>query len=170
MYTKYKNKKVVKWISRYLPGEIIGTLTALIGATITYNVTHSYIAAGIAGTICENIGYYGYFISLEAYAQYKKHKEHPLMRRTALITSNTAKRLLVEFGLAEAVDSLLVRPYLMTVTPQYIGPYWLGTLIGKIAADSIFYSFAIMGHEYEAVRKKSKNAVRQIKDRLNTPS
>lgn len=162
---RYKNKKIIGWIKRYLPGEIAGTMTALISAVIAYNLSHSYITAGIAGTVGENVGYYGYFISREASSQYKKHKHHPPLRRTALIASSTTRQLLIEFGLAEALDSLFVRPYFMTVAPQYIAPYWVGTLIGKIAADGIFYSLAIIGREYEMRQKRNKNSLKQVTDR-----
>lgn len=157
MYKKYKNKKIVGWIKRYLPGEIAGTLTAIISAVIAYNISHSYVTAGIAGTVGENIGYYGYFFTREASLQYKKYRHHPPLRRTAIVASNTTKRLLIEFGLAEAMDSLFIRPYLMSIAPQHIAPYWVGTFIGKIAADSIFYSLAIIGREYEIKRKTNKS-------------
>lgn len=48
---------------------------------------------------------------------------------------------------AELLDNLLVRPLFMFVEPQLIGPYAVGVFVGKIAADLVFYSVAVIGYE-----------------------
>lgn len=160
-----KNRRIFNWVKRYLPGEIIGTVAALSSAVFVYNVTHSYAIAGIAGMIGENLGYYGYFLSLETTKQYKKHRKHPPLQRTWLVTSHTTKRLLLEFGVAEIMDSFIIRPYFMSIAPQYIAPYWLGALAGKIIADVIFYSLAIIGYEYESIRKRARTMPSYLKNK-----
>ena len=58
------------------------------------------------------------------------------------------RSLLIEFGLAEVVDSAFVRPYLLWLSPQLIGQLQLGWLIAKLAADIVFYTLAIAGYEF----------------------
>jgi len=147
--------KVKEWIWRYLPAEIIATFTALLSAGITFSVTNSYALSAIVGTIGENVGYYSYFIFKEASNHHKVHKTLKFPKRAILIFRKTTRNLLLEFGPAELVDSLIVRPFAMFVAPQLISPYLVGILAGKLTADAVFYGIAIVG--YEARKKWFKN-------------
>jgi len=51
--------------------------------------------------------------------------------------------LTVEFGIAEALDTLLVRPTLMYSAGQIVSDPRLGVLLGKLAADIVFYVPAV---------------------------
>jgi hypothetical protein len=140
--------KTKEWVRRYLPAEVIATVTALLSAGGMYSATDSYPLAAIAGTIGENVGYYGYFVVIEWIRHHKNHRHHGVVRRTILVFSKTVRDMLIEFGPAELLDSLLVRPFCMFVAPQIIGgPYVLGIFVGKVAADLVFYSIAIVGYE-----------------------
>jgi hypothetical protein len=139
--------KAREWLSRYLPAEIIATITALAGAFAVHQFSGSLVLAAIGGTIGENIGYYGYFVVQETARHYAGHRQHPPLRRILLTAAKTLRDLLVEFGPAEALDSLLVRPFCMFVGPQLLGHFGLGILLGKLAADAVFYTFAIIGYE-----------------------
>jgi hypothetical protein len=57
------------------------------------------------------------------------------------------RSLAVEFGPAEAVDSLLVRPMLMYATPLMLNNIVLGWVVGGFVADVLFYVFAICSYE-----------------------
>ncbi len=61
------------------------------------------------------------------------------------------KNLIVEFGPAEILDVLAVRPFFMYLIPKLTGEFLLGTFIGKMIADVIFFIPAIIMYE---VRKK----------------
>ena len=50
--------KLWEWIRRYLPNELAGWVGELGGAALTYQVTGSYAAAVVAGTIGASVGYY----------------------------------------------------------------------------------------------------------------
>ena len=56
-------QKIKEWLRRYLRVEILGAIGAILGASLFYQITNNKIIAAYAGTIGENIGYYG-FISL----------------------------------------------------------------------------------------------------------
>lgn len=139
--------KTFEWLRRYAPAEIIGTFTALLSASIAYYASNSYALAAVAGTIGENIGYYGYIVVIEWIRHYRNHRHHNLPKRTIMVFSKTTRDILIEFGPAELLDSLLVRPLFMFIVPQLIGPYAVGIFVAKIAADLIFYSVAVVGYE-----------------------
>src|SRR5262249_51219026 len=55
--------------------------------------------------------------------------------------------LVFEFGIAEALDSLLLRPVCMYLATQLFGDVTIGTILGKFAADVVFYVPAISAYE-----------------------
>jgi hypothetical protein len=136
-----------EWLRRYIPAEILGTITALIGAWVVYAHTHSYVAATTSGWVGEGIGFYGYFIILELLANSKRYNQHSFLKRTSLAISAASTNLLVEFMPAELLDNFIIRPFAMFEAPHYIHPYPVGFLVGKFSADIIFYALAIMGYE-----------------------
>ena len=139
--------KKIEWLKRYLPAEILGTILAVIVASITYAQSGSYVAAAAAGWFAEGIGFYGYFISLELLTNAAVYRHLRPFKRIVLATTVASTNLLVEFLPAELLDNFIIRPYLMYLIPQYVHPYWLGFLVGKLSADVIFYALAIVGYE-----------------------
>jgi hypothetical protein len=136
-----------EWLKRYIPAEILGTTTALIGAWTVYTHSHSFIAATAAGWVGEGIGFYGYFITLELLTNSQRYREHSFVKRVSLAVAAASTNLLVEFLPAELLDNFIIRPYLMYLVPHYIHPYPLGFLVGKFSADILFYALAIVGYE-----------------------
>ncbi len=141
--------KLLEWFKRYLPAEVIGTATALLGAFGVHHLTGSLGASAIAGSIAETIGFYSYFAVRDGAKYYAHHKAHPRLRRIFLTAFHTIRDMIIEFGPAEAVDSLFIRPFFMYVGPQLLHNFGTGLLAGKIAADLIFYLFAACGYEFK---------------------
>jgi len=140
-------QKRQEWLRRYIPAEIIGTLTALAGAWSAYAHTHSFIAATASGWVGEGIGFYGYFVTRELVANSKRYQDYGFIKRVSLAIAAASTNLLVEFLPAELLDNFIIRPYLMYIVPQHIHPYPVGFLVGKFGADIIFYGLAIIGYE-----------------------
>ena len=110
----------MRWVRRYAPAELCG----LVGALTAYLVTsRSYGAA--AG---ESVAYYGFLLA----------------RRT-----RSVRALLVEFGPAEALDSLAIRPACCAVAVTLLGPV-AGVIAGKLVADLVFYAPVIATYELRA--------------------
>lgn len=147
MTTQTIRNKRSEWLRRYIPAEILGTITALIGAWSVYAHTHSYVAATASGWAGEGIGFYGYFITIELLSNSKRYREHRLVKRISLAIAAASTNLLIEFMPAELLDNFIIRPFLMYLVPHYIHPYPVGFLVGKFSADIIFYAFAILGYE-----------------------
>jgi hypothetical protein len=136
-----------EWLRRYIPAEIIGTTTALLGAWIAYTTTGSYVVAAASGWVGEGIGFFGYFVTLELLRSHKQYSEHSLWKRVSLTIAAAGTNLIVEFLPAEIIDNFVIRPFAMYIVPMYLHPYPLGFLIGKFSADIIFYAIAIGGYE-----------------------
>ncbi len=139
--------KTREWLKRYIPAEILGTIGALMAASVVFSHTHSYVAAAASGWFGEGIGFYGYFISTELFSNSKRYSQHSFFKRVSLAIATASTNLLIEFAPAEVLDNFIIRPYLMYLVPQHIKPYAVGFLVGKFSADIIFYMLAIVGYE-----------------------
>ncbi len=141
-------RKVLEWFWRYLPGEIVGTITALLGASGAYLAyDHSLLAAAVAGSVCEAIGYYATASIREIIHYYRKHHSHPRLKRIALTTGHSLRGMITEFGPAEFIDGLFIRPVLLYHLPTMLGNVVVGWLVGKLVADFFFYGIAAIGYE-----------------------
>lgn len=132
---------------RYIPAEVLGTITALAAAASAFHGSHSYIAAAAAGWVGEGIGFYGYFITRELLVSGAHSSEHGFLKRIGSAVAHAGTNLLVEFAPAEVLDNFIIRPYLMYLLPHYVKPYAAGFLAGKFSADILFYALAIAGYE-----------------------
>ena len=140
-------RKLREWVGRYLPAEVLGTVIALAAAWTVHAASGSLISAAVAGTVGESLGYYGCMAVREALVHDTRHRHHGRMKRLWLTGASTVRDLLIEFGPAELVDSFLVRPFFMFLMPSLLGNFTAGILLGKLAADVIFYSLAIGAYE-----------------------
>jgi hypothetical protein len=124
------------WIRRYLPAEAISLIVAMLAgaaAAMLSSTNPAFIA--IAGAWGETTSYYATMLLRE-------RRANPRQRLW-----QTLWNLAVEFGIAEALDSLLLRPTLMYVTGQMVSDARLGVLIGKLAADVVFYIPTVIAFE-----------------------
>jgi hypothetical protein len=109
-----------------------------VGAYVAFCVMGDRAIAAITGTMAENVGFYG----VMAVTEWRRQGAgRPGRHRRA---ARTAAALFAEFGPAEALDSLLVRPVCMYLGPFVAGGIAGGSLLGKLAADAVFYGVAIV--------------------------
>jgi hypothetical protein len=120
------------WAARYAPLEAAGLLMALYAGWVVSQFGEGRFAIGFAAAWGENIGYY-----LVAFVRERRRR-----RSTAVALGD----LVVEFGPAEVVDSLIVRPLCMSYGVGQIGDTAAGVVFGKILADVPFYGFATIGY------------------------
>ena len=136
------------WLRRYLPAELVCTITALLGAWLAAMFTGSPTAAALAGTWGESAGFYGLMLGRE------------LARRGLRSLPAVACDLVLEFGTAEALDSLLLRPALMYAGMMLAPSTMLGIVAGKIAADVVFYVPTIIS--YELLHRRARPAIKGL--------
>jgi hypothetical protein len=104
-------------------------------------------ATAYAATIGEGIAFYAVLLIRD------------VRRRPGV--ARAVRGLVLEFGPAELLDTLAVRPGAMLLGPWLLGSVTFGVLAGKVAADLVFYAIAIVSYEagrYYAARKVSANA------------
>jgi len=116
------------WLKRYLPAEAVSLAAAMLvgsGAAMLSDSNPAIIA--MAAAWAETTSYYATMLLRE-------RRAHPRQRLW-----RTLRNLALEFGIAEVLDSVLLRPTLMYVAGQLVADARLGVLIGKFAADVVFY-------------------------------
>jgi hypothetical protein len=140
--------RIITWLRRYLPAELVCTPIALLSAWLAVTLTGSTAVAAIAGTWGENLGFYGMMLARE------------LGRRGVRALPAILRDLALEFGPAEALDSMLLRPALM-YTGMILAPSpALGIVAGKLAADICFYVPAIVS--YELLCRRTRPAMEKL--------
>lgn len=126
----------VFWVVRYLPAEIAGTAAMIVaGLAITFWTDHP-AAVAVAALLGEIIGFYAVLaISVGLEQSRLGVSGRKLVTATFLL-------LVAEFGAAELLDTLLIRPAALVLGVTLLkDPVW-GLLAGKIVADVIFYAVA----------------------------
>ena len=119
------------WIARYLPAELACTSVALACASLVAGAGAEAIA--VAGTAGEVAAFYVVMLAREL-----------SQRRGGLAAlPGVLRDLALEFGPAEALDSLLLRPALLYAGVLLAPHPALGAFAGKLGADVVFYSLAI---------------------------
>jgi len=138
--------KLKKWIKRYLPAEIVCTITAILSSSLAFALTGSHVITALAGTWGENLGYYGFMAIRDVMVSRRQHQAKKTKYGFRSFTKNI-RNLVLEFGFAEALDSFLLRPFFMYIFLVILGNIPTGILLGKIAADITFYIPTIIAYE-----------------------
>ncbi|MEV4534019.1 hypothetical protein AB0J82_09330 [Asanoa sp. NPDC049518] len=133
------------WLSRYAPAEAAGIAGALL-ATAPFDDPG---AAAVAGTVGETVGFYAMIFARDV--------------RAGARPAGVVRDMVLEFGPAELLDTLLVRPAAMYLATRALGTTTTGVVVGKLAADAVFYAVAIIGYELRRSR------VAESKDSTGVP-
>lgn len=131
-----RRRRILFWVVRYLPAEIAGTAAMIVaGLAVTFWTDHP-AAIAVAALLGEIIGFYAV---LAISVGMEQSRQGVAGRR--LFTA-TLLLLVAEFGAAEVLDTLLIRPAALVLGVTVLrDPVW-GLLAGKIVADVVFYAVA----------------------------
>lgn len=135
-------KKIIGWLKRYWPAEIVAFICALTGGIVVHNIFNNAILSAFAATWGDNIGYYGTIIFRDLRVIQKIHK-----KISAPAVVKVFRNLFLEFGSAEFLDSFVIRPFAMYIFPILFNNLSLGLIVGKIVADIVFYIPTIVSYE-----------------------
>ena len=138
-----------EWFDRYKYAEIAATSAAL--ASSQFSRIFDGLTTAYLITFAEYFAFYGVILFM-VYQKLAKtnrllDKKTPLKEILFLI-----RNLLLEFGYPAILDLFFIRPFCMYWMPILTGNYGIGIILGKIAADCIFYGLAIIN--YELIKKK----------------
>jgi hypothetical protein len=138
---------VREWVRRYLPCEIAGTVGELGGAAIAYLATGSLAAAAITATIGASAGYYAVAYVSALRWSYRRQDDRRWPSRVLVSSLFALRSVAVEFGPAELIDSVAVRPVAFYVGPLIFHNTIAGWIFGKLVSDVAFYLLAISSYE-----------------------
>jgi hypothetical protein len=127
------------WLHRYLPAEIVGSTAAIAVAVVSAEagVERAVIAAAWA----EAIAFYA-FVTIREFLQLRDG------RRASGAALLAVREVIAEFGVAEAADTILLRPLSMYAMAASLGGLIPGVIAGKIVSDVAFYALAIPAYEF----------------------
>ena len=138
-----------EWFDRYKYAEIAATSAAL--ASSQFSRIFNGLTTAYLITFAEYFAFYGVIL----FMAYKK-----LVVTNRLLDKKTSvkeilfliRNLLLEFGYPAILDLFFIRPFCMYWMPILTGNYFMGIILGKITADSVFYGLAIVN--YELIKRK----------------
>ena len=140
-------QKLREWIRRYLPCEIAGTVGELGGAAIAYLATGSLAAAAITATIGASAGYYATaYVSALRWSYRQRHGRN-WAARVVIANLLALRSVAIEFGPAELIDSIAIRPVAFYLGPLMFSNVIAGWIFGKLVSDLAFYVCAIFSYE-----------------------
>ncbi|HKE51272.1 MAG TPA: hypothetical protein VKE25_07160 [Actinomycetes bacterium] len=138
-------REIAFWLRRYAPAEVAATLGAMLAAGAA-NRFGGVGAGALAGTAGEAVAFYGFLFVRGL----RGWPERPFTAYAALCTLHD---LVLEFGPAEVLDTCLIRPTAMYLGIALLSNVTSGTIAGKVTADLIFYSIAIVGYRLVNARR-----------------
>jgi hypothetical protein len=138
-----------EWFDRYKYAEIAATSAALASSQFS-RIFDGFTTAYLI-TFAEYFAFYGVIL----FMSYQK-----LAKTNRLLNKKTSlkeilflfRNLLLEFGYPAILDLFFIRPFCMYWMPILTSNYFMGIILGKITADSIFYGLAIIN--YELIKRK----------------
>ena len=138
--------RIREWLLRYGPAELFSSLATVGAAVVVQGIGGDGLKVALAATWAGNLAYFGLILLQDVWRTRSELAAQD--RRYTLVTFwRNARALFVEFGAAEALDSLLIRPALMFWLPRWLGSVPQGVLAAKFAADITFYIPAIVSYE-----------------------
>jgi hypothetical protein len=140
-----------EWLRRYGLAEFAGLVLALAAGWVAHTLAAHGAVIAYAATVFENVGFYGTIAGRQVAADRRAAvAAHGAYARRHV--GRTVRELLIEFGPAELLDSLILRPLAMGIGVRMLG-LEMGIIAGKVAADVTFYLPVIL--TYELRRKTS---------------
>jgi hypothetical protein len=140
-------QKLTEWVRRYLPCEIAGTVGELGGAAIAYWLTDSMAAAAITATVGASVGYYAAAYTTAVRWAYREYRDRPPVPRLVVANLFAFRSVAIEFGPAELIDSIAIRPAAYYFGPMIFDSVVAGWIFGKLISDIGFYALAIFSYE-----------------------
>lgn len=139
-----------RWVRRYAPAEVVGTVAAVSAGSLAAPIGGP-AAVAIVASWAEAVGFYATMAARDLSRRLRGAPSGSQTRLHAAAATTTA--LVAEFGAAEVIDTLLVRPALIAASLQLSPTPLVGILAGKVLADLAFYIPAIAS--WELLRRRS---------------
>lgn len=130
------------WVRRYGVAELAGLVT-LCAAALPFQATGHSIAVVTAAAVVGEL--FGFYLAMFVQVHREQRRAHPLASRAVVLRRSTAL-LVAEFGPAELLDTLLVRPAALALALWAFGNTAAVLVAGKLVADVAFYLLAALAY------------------------
>lgn len=124
-----------KWrerLVRFLPAELLGLACSYGGYLLCVHAGLSPFLAAYGAAVGENCGYYAAVFVRDWFVLPRKRRQPRRVLRA----------MAHDFGVAEALDTLIIRPGATLLAVNLLGQT-AGIAVGKFVADGVFYMLAI---------------------------
>lgn len=141
-------KNFWEWIRRYVPQEVVALLAALYAANVLRplfldgSFTWSKIAAAYVVTIADAIAYYNYAFVRELI----RHRHNSSRGMKVIVLA--FRDVLLEYSIADTIDTVITRPFFMYWCPHLLGNINLGVIVGQVMAGTTFYAMVVPAYEW----------------------
>jgi hypothetical protein len=119
-----------EFAGQYLMGNVISTAASVLVGVLVSHLTGSAAITAIAATVAATLVWYAYLLIY--YIMVKGD-----------LTGAALQHLVADFGAAEALDSLFVRPLLTYLMPRFTHNQASGILFANILADVIYTAIGL---------------------------
>lgn len=133
------------WLARFVPAELAGILGSYAGYLLVADAGVSPILAAYGAAFGENCGYYTVVFLRDWFALPRERRD----------LGQVVKAMVHDFGIAELLDTFVVRPGFTLASVALMGPAW-GVGVAKFSADAVFYFLAISFWERRRTREESE--------------
>lgn len=137
----------VEWIRRYGVAELVSLVLGVVLTAGSYLLVGSIIGSAFFGSVVETVSFY--FVIAYREVRHRKRKERDSFGLISIV--KLFRNLLVEFGPAEYLDTVVIRPFWFSLFPLFITNYSFAIFLATIVADISFYVPVICSYE---LRKK----------------
>lgn len=144
--TSDKWAKLREWLRRYGLAECGGIAGAVVGSYLVRHTTGNAVAAAYGGAWGETLGYACTVLARDFISESRLVRSERRRLRLADL-GRVVTGLLAEFGPAGALDTFVTRPAAMALGTRSLG-LPLGVVVGKLAADVLFYVPVIIVYEH----------------------
>lgn len=149
---------LARWLRRYGPAELAAILAALACVTLAALLTNNELVLALTSACSTVAGYYGVMFARELTRQVRSGAS----LRPA--TAAAARNLALEFGGAEALDSLLVSPMLVYLCMQSLPNPHVAVTVSELASSVVFYTLVITARQTRLARlRREQRSVSRLR-------
>lgn len=152
-------RKLLGWARRYGPSEVLGTVAAVGVAVAVQQASGSTILAAYVSTGAEATVFYGIMFLRESIRDAHRAGAQGRPFGSADLLP-VVRNMVLEFGVAEALDVAILRPLCMGLGLRWVGGA-LGALAGKLLADIAFYGPVLTIYEWRLARRHASSTVHE---------
>lgn len=143
-------RKILGWFHRYAWAEVVSTLLTYGFGWIASLLGAGPIPVAYAGAVGSAVGFYGIIFIRDYRHNIRKNQGENAIGDGRPLWQ-TIRNMTIEFGPAELLDLLVVRPFFLLYMPKLLHNAFWGVLAGKTLADVVFFLLSIVMLE---IRKK----------------